>query len=202
MILLALDQAFYQEKVHTALGVEPPDIAVHLSVIDPFIRELGNAIRSEYRMLQLPGSVYLESLASVIAIHLAMTYGGNPLESNACAGLPKHKLNSVLAFISEHITETVPVDELASTVHMSPCHFARMFKQAVGQPPHEYVTARRVEHAKELLRTTDLPLVDVAANVGFQTQAHFTGVFRKQAGVTPRIFRLKWRAGHLRDECA
>jgi AraC family transcriptional regulator len=196
MILLALDEEFYQEKVRMVLGFEPPGIELHFAVIDPLIRELGNAIRSEYHLLHPPGSVYLESLASVIAIHLAATYGRNrPEEFDACAGLPQHKLNCVLAFIKEHIAEAVPVDELAATVHMSPCHFARMFKQAIGQPPHAYVTGRRVERAKELLRTTDLPLVDVAANAGFQTQAHFTGVFGKHAGVTPRIFRLNCRAG-------
>jgi AraC-like DNA-binding protein len=201
LIVLAVDQAFYREKVHTALGFEPPEVALHYAVIDPFIRELGNAIRSEFHVLQLPGSIYLESLASVIAIHLATTYGRSSTESRARIGLPPHKLNCVLSFIKEHIADAVPVDALASTVHMSPCHFARMFKQAVGQPPHVYITGKRMERAKDLLRNTDLPLVDVAASAGFQTQAHFTGVFRKHAGVTPRIFRLNSRAGRLRYAC-
>jgi AraC family transcriptional regulator len=201
MIVLALNQGFYRQKVQTALGFAPPDIALHHSVFDPFIRELGNAIRSEFHMLQLPGDVYLESLASVVAIHLATHYGRSRAESRACIGLPPHKLSRVLAFIKEHIGDAVPVDSLASTVHMSPCHFARMFKHAVGQPPHVYITGKRMERAKELLRNTDLPLVDVAASTGFQTQAHFTGVFRKHAGVTPRTFRLNWRAERLRYAC-
>jgi AraC family transcriptional regulator len=197
MILLALNQAFYREKVHTALGIDAPDIALNYAVMDPLIRELGNAIRTEYRLLHLPGAVYLESLASVIAIHLATNYGRNHVESGVSVGLPRHKLNRVLAFIDEHVADTVPVDELASTVHMSPCHFARMFKQTVGQAPHVYITGQRMERAKELLRNTDLPLVDVAASAGFQTQAHFAGVFRKHAGVTPRMFRLNWRTGYV-----
>ena len=97
----------------------------------------------------------------------------------------------------KHIADAVQVGDLASTVHMSPYHFARAFKQTVGQPPHAYITGQRMERAKDLLRNTDLPLVDVAASAGFQTQAHFTGVFRKHAGVTPRIFRLNGWAGHL-----
>jgi AraC family transcriptional regulator len=77
---------------------------------------------------------------------------------------------------------------------MSTFHFARMFKQATGQPPHVYITLQRMEYAKELLRNSSLPLVDIAASVGFQTQGHFTGVFHRYAGVTPRIFRLNSRA--------
>jgi AraC family transcriptional regulator len=196
MVLLALDQAFYREKARTALGFEPPEIALHYAVVDPLIRELGNTIRSEFRMLQLPSNVYLESLASVVAIHLATNYGRISAEPGVCIGLPPHKLHCVLAFIDDHIAETVQVDDLAATVHMSPCHFARMFKQAVGQPPHVYVLRQRVERAKKLLRNTDLPLVEVAARAGFQTQAHFAGVFRKHAGVTPRFFRLNWLAEH------
>lgn len=202
MVLLALAQPFYEEKVRAALGFEPPDIAPQYAVIDPLIRELGNTIRSEFRLLQQPTSVYLESLASVIAIHLATNYGRSCVEPSAYVGLPPHKLNRVLAFIHEHIAETVPVDHLAATVHMSPCHFARMFKTAVGQPPHVYILGRRMDCAKDLLRNTDLPLVEVAARAGFQTQAHFAGVFRKLVGVTPRIFRLNWLAGCHRDACA
>ena len=56
------------------------------------------------------------------------------------------------------------------------------------------------EHAKGLLRDTELPLVDVAGNVGFQTQGHFTGVFHKVCGVTPRVYRLHCRLARLQND--
>jgi AraC-like DNA-binding protein len=198
MVILALDPAFYRAKVRSALGFAP-GIALHYAVIDPFMRELGNTLRSEFRMLRISGNVYLESLAGVIAVHLAANYGRIHADTDVRTGLPPHKVSRVLAFIREHIAETISVDELAAAVHMSTCHFARMFKQAVRQPPHVYITGQRMEHAKQLLRTSSLPLVDVAAGAGFQTQAHFTSVFRKHAGVTPRIFRLNWQAGPRQD---
>jgi AraC-like DNA-binding protein len=49
---------------------------------------------------------------------------------------------------------------------------------------------QRLEHAKRLLLESNLPLVEVAASAGFQTQAHFTEVFHRHTGVTPRAFRL------------
>jgi AraC-like DNA-binding protein len=200
MVILALDPAFYRAKVRSALGFPPPDIALHYAVIDPFMRELGNKLRSEFRMLRISGNVYLESLAGVIAVHLAANYGRIRADTDVRTGLPPHKVSRVLALIKEHIGETISVDELAAAVHMSTCHFARMFKEAVRQPPHVYITGQRMEHAKQLLRTSNLPLVDVAAGAGFQTQAHFTSVFRRHAGVTPRIFRLNWKAGRPRQD--
>jgi AraC family transcriptional regulator len=115
--------------------------------------------------------------------------------STSRPGLAPHKLKRVLTLINERLAEAIRVRELASTVHMSPYHFTRMFKQATGQPPHVYITAQRMDQAKHLLGTSELSLVEVAATVGYQTQAHFTGVFHKHVGVTPRAFRL-----HCRDE--
>jgi hypothetical protein len=74
-----------------------------------------------------------------------------------------HKLQRALRFIDEHIAAAIPVADLAATAHMSLFHFARMFKEATGVPPHRYITSRRVDRAKSLLTETDLPLVDVAA---------------------------------------
>jgi AraC family transcriptional regulator len=106
----------------------------------------------------------------------------------------------VQAFIREHLADPIRVEQLAAAVHLSPYHFARMFKKATGQPPHTYITMQRMEHAKELLRDSDLPLVEVAASVGFQTQAHFTGVFHRYTGRTPRVYRLNCQAARFQGE--
>jgi len=109
-------------------------------------------------------------------------------------GLAPHKLQQVLCYIEERITQPIGIRDLASEVRMSQFHFARMFKAAVGDPPHEYITRVRMERAKQLLAASDLPLREVATSVGYQTQAHFTGVFHKRVGVTPRTFRVNGSA--------
>jgi AraC family transcriptional regulator len=108
-------------------------------------------------------------------------------------GLAPHKLQKVLMYIEEKLAEPVGVRELASQVHMSPFHFARRFKQAVGTPPHGYITQVRIERAKRLLAGTNLPLIEVATRVGYRTQAHFTGVFHRYVGTTPRAYRVGTR---------
>ena len=108
----------------------------------------------------------------------------------ARGGLAPHKLQKVLIYIDEKLAEPVGVRELASQVHMSPFHFARRFKQAVGTPPHAYITHVRIDRAKRLLAGTNLPLLEVATRVGYRTQAHFTGVFHRYVGTTPRTYRV------------
>ena len=108
-------------------------------------------------------------------------------------GLAPHRLQRVLACIETRLAEHVQVRELADEIHMSPFHFARMFKLSTGYAPHAYLTRQRMERAKELLATTQLPLLEVASQVGYQTQAHFTGVFHRYVGTTPRVYRLQQR---------
>jgi len=109
------------------------------------------------------------------------------------SGLAPHRLQRVLACIETRLAEPIQVRELADEIHMSPFHFARMFKLSTGHAPHAYITRQRMDRAKSLLATTQLPLLEVAARVGYQTQAHFTGVFHRYVGTTPRVYRLQQR---------
>jgi len=108
-------------------------------------------------------------------------------------GLAPHRLKRVLGCIEARLAEPVQVSELASEVHMSPFHFTRMFKLATGHAPHKYLTLRRMERARELLATSDMPIAAIAAAVGYQTQAHFTGVFARHSGATPKVYRVRHR---------
>ena len=81
------------------------------------------------------------------------------------------------------------LSDLAAEAGTSRFHFARAFRNAMGVPPHRYLTLRRIERAKQLLHGTDLSLVDIALAVGFGSQSHFTLRFREAIGTTPRRFR-------------
>jgi AraC family transcriptional regulator len=72
---------------------------------------------------------------------------------------------------------------------MSVYHFARRFKETVGESPHAYVLSRRLARAQHMLRRRDSSLVDVAAACGFSSQAHLTTAFRNAFGATPNTYR-------------
>lgn len=193
-LVLRLGPRFYAERVHAALG-GATRLAARFAAFDPFVRAIASGLLDDLHSGRRPAAAYLEPLGAVLCVHLARHYGVAAPESNSGpCGLPPYRLMRVQAFVREHISEVLQVERLAAEVQMSQYHFARMFKQATGQPPHLYVVMQRVSHAKALLRDTDLPLLEVAEQSGFRTQGHFTGVFHLYTGMTPRTFRVACRA--------
>jgi AraC family transcriptional regulator len=190
-IVIRLDRAFFERKAGE-IGVPGRQLVERHAAVDPFLRAVGDELRREL-LSHGPGASYLESVAAVVAVHLARHYCVVPTATPPYPGLPTRKLGRVQAYITAHFDQTIDVRSLAAVANLSAFHFARMFKRTTGQSPHLYITARRVERAKELLSSGALPLVDVAAKVGFQTQSHFTTVFHQYTGETPRMFRLRRR---------
>jgi AraC-like DNA-binding protein len=78
---------------------------------------------------------------------------------------------------------------MAAVAGLTRMHFAAQFRAATGMRPHDFLLQRRIDRARRLLRDPKLALVDVALSVGFQTQAHFTTVFKRFAGDTPNRWR-------------
>jgi transcriptional regulator GlxA family with amidase domain len=103
--------------------------------------------------------------------------------------LPGYKLRRVQEFIRAKLGEELSLNTLAAVAGLSPFHFNRSFKRATGQTPQHYLTHCRIERAKELLVKDSLSLVDVAASVGFKNQSHFTSVFHRFTGATPKSWR-------------
>jgi AraC-like DNA-binding protein len=119
----------------------------------------------------------------------------DPADGERCRSvraLQKWRLNRVLQYIDENLAAKVTLQHLAAVAGLSRMHFAAQFRAAVGARPHEYLLKRRIERAQELLRQADVSLVDIALTVGFQTQAHFTTVFKRFSGDTPYQWRSAW----------
>jgi len=90
--------------------------------------------------------------------------------------------------------EDWPVERLASVSGVSEAHFARSFKDAFGTPPHRYLLTRRIERAKALLRDTDMPILDIALETGWQSLGTFGRVFRDITGESPSALRAREQA--------
>ena len=88
-------------------------------------------------------------------------------------------------YIDEHLGEDLTLESMAAEVALSPYYFARLFKQAAGISPHQYVIRRRVERAKQLLESQPWTVAQVAAAVGFCDQSHLARHFRRLLGRAP-----------------
>ncbi|KJZ39623.1 AraC family transcriptional regulator [Pseudomonas fluorescens] len=99
------------------------------------------------------------------------------------------RLHAVLVFIREHLGQDLSISTLAGQAGVSPAHFRRLFQRAMGMPPHRYVMNVRLEHARDLLMQTDLPILHVALECGFSSQSHLTAAFKVAHASTPAEYR-------------
>jgi len=107
--------------------------------------------------------------------------------------LPVRRIKLVLDYIEEHLARSITLQQLAALAEVSPRHFERAFRQALGVPPHSYVVQRRVDSARRLLtEQPTLAIHEVAARSGFSSSSHLAAAFRRQTGHTPTSFRRLW----------
>jgi AraC-like DNA-binding protein len=124
----------------------------------------------------------------------ANTVGSNSTAPTfATGGLTPRALQRVGDYIMAHLAENIELQALADIAGLSRFHFARMFKQSAGTPPHHYLMQRRLERAQKLLAESNLSIAQIALESGFSDQSHFTHRFRLHFGITPRSFRRSRR---------
>jgi AraC family transcriptional regulator len=110
--------------------------------------------------------------------------------------IPWGRLRRVIEHIQQNLDKDLTLAELAAVVYMSPYHFARLFKCSTGLPPHRFVIRQRIARASAFLATRELSIAQISQMVGFATPSHFTTVFRRVTGITPRGYRT----GCLRED--
>jgi AraC family transcriptional regulator len=115
-----------------------------------------------------------------------MTALGTSADGHA---LPRCRLRRVTEYIQQNLDKKLTLAELAAVVCMSPYHFAHLFKDSTGVPPHRFVVRQRIARARLVLTTRELSIAQISRMVGFRTPSHFTTVFRRVLGMTPRAFR-------------
>ena len=165
----------------------------HADLVDPRVVALVSAVNAERAAGFPSGRLFLDSVEQALALSLVDGYAvRRPLPTVYRGGLAPARLRKVTAFVHAKIDEDLTLDQMADAVNLSVAHFSQMFRKSTGQSPHQFVLHSRVERAKELLRTADTRVLDVAVACGFKTQQHFARVFRQMCGVTPTEYRYEY----------
>lgn len=188
LMLFYIQPQFFTRAAQEAKIQDTASITAQCTATDPFIQQLGMAFRSTLQRNPEPGSLYLDSLATVLAVHLLDRYSIQPVQFPKDR-LSKPKLDQVLDYIHSHLDQPIKLGDLARLLEISQYYFCRLFKRSVGIPPYQYVLQQRIERAKQLLRQPHIKIVDVALQCGFSNQSHLTKLFHQFTGITPKHYQ-------------
>jgi two-component system response regulator YesN len=102
----------------------------------------------------------------------------------------RNLLTQAIRFIDKHYSEeSISLNRVARKVNISPNYFSAIFSQEIGQTFIEYLTGKRIDEAKRMLRQTDMRSSEVAIAVGYRDPHYFSFVFKKVSGLTPNEYR-------------
>ncbi|MGL5259996.1 MAG: PocR ligand-binding domain-containing protein [Lachnospiraceae bacterium] len=125
--------------------------------------------------------------------HLPHIASIESLSSNTFTKLDGISINSLLYpaidYIYHHKNETVSLEKASTLCNISKSYFSRIFHKTTGTNYTTYIATKKIEWAKDLLRTTTLSIFEISEQLGFSDPGYFIKVFKKQEGITPAIFR-------------
>ena len=159
---------------------------------DEISRNIGMTMANVVKSEPMRGDrLLIDSLSHALSIRLLQLVHHKTVTAESHSSISAHRLRRVMDYIEENLHRTIHLNELAGCAALSPYHFSREFRTAVGQSPLRCVWKRRVERAKFLLKNKDLPISIVAIDCGFSSQSHMTTVFKRETGFTPSQYRAQ-----------
>ncbi|MGI6112269.1 MAG: AraC family transcriptional regulator [Bilifractor sp.] len=109
-------------------------------------------------------------------------------------GMMPDFIRKALKIIETRYVEDLSLDDLSAELGVNKYYFAHEFRTYTGTPPREYIITERINHAKEMLKFTDMSVDEIAGRCGFHQTSHFINLFKKHERETPLKYRNKW--GH------
>jgi AraC family transcriptional regulator len=160
------------------------------------VAKLVETARRELERDQEAAKASLVTASHILQAEIERCSGAN---GSARGGLAAWQILRVRAYIDGNLHRTIHIRDLSAVARRSPAHFSRKFKLSVGESPHAYVVARRLQRACHLMMTSAASLSEIALSVGFSDQAHLCRLFRQSFGQSPANWR---REREIPDEVA
>jgi AraC-like DNA-binding protein len=133
--------------------------------------------------------VGLDEVGQVFASRFVEVVSGRPHRPVATPARDRRRAVETALWIDAHSHQQIDLEQAAGQAGISPFHFLRLFSNVLGVTPHQYLVRSRLRHAARLLADNDIPITDVAYDVGFGDLSNFVRTFHRAAGVSPRRFR-------------
>lgn len=150
-----------------------------ISLLDAAVNQLPARVREAHCMI-------VEALSRLRRVNVPNLT--EPMSSRK-GGLVAWQVRRIREYINDHIAGRILVADLCTLLELSEGHFSRSFRVTFGQPPHAFVSRRRLELAAHHMVHTDASLSEIALLCGFADQAHLCRRFRQVSGQTPAAWR-------------
>lgn len=164
-------------------------IAECLGAFDPRLATLVETFDCEMRQGIAGYALYAEAVLTQIVICLLRHHSMVRTTGRGSGSLRRAVERRLNDYIEANLQRDISLSALADLADLKPAQFSKLFKATFGFSPYQYVLRRRVEWAKTLLRDGKLGIAEVAVEVGFAHQAHFTTMFKRVCGTTPAAYR-------------
>jgi len=131
----------------------------------------------------------LDEIGQVLASRLVEVVSGKVRRSGPDAARDRRRAVETALWIDANSHKPINLEDAAAEAGISPFHFLRLFSQALGVTPHQYLVRSRLRHAARRLTEDDAPITDIAYDVGFADLSNFVRTFHRAAGASPLKFR-------------
>jgi AraC family transcriptional regulator len=182
-------QAYMEQAADELLKRSSSEIISAPCAVDPVILSMGKVLRGELLQGPIRDQLLVEAVGVVLTGHLVRRWSAQPILRQVKGQLSARQIRNTLDIIENSMASGIRVRDLAKQIGLGTHQFTRLFRQTMDCSPYRFVMLRRVERARFLLETTPLPLVEIAFELGFVSQSHFTSAFHREMRTTPQAYR-------------
>ena len=188
-VYLMVDDEYLAHIVQHGMGLDRFALHRRLQFRDPFLAQLSRQLLAAAGSRHALGLLYVESLINALCHHLLEHHATYEQHLPAGGRLTAAVLARIDAYLEAHADAPVTLETLAGLANLSVFHFARLFKQATGVAPYQYVLRWKIRRAQQLLRLGHAPVAAISDALGFASPANFSAAFKRAVGCSPQEFQ-------------
>jgi AraC-like DNA-binding protein len=177
---------FFSEELVDALGGRREVWQVGATPPLPELMVLGELAQSA---ADGSSDLGLDEIGQILAGRFVELVSGKARQSASPTARDRRRAVETALWIDEHSDSQLDLDDASRQAGLSPFHFLRLFSRVLGVTPHQYLLRSRLRRAARLLTDDDIPVTDIAYDVGFGDLSNFVRTFHRAAGVSPSRFR-------------
>ncbi|NEQ53656.1 MAG: helix-turn-helix transcriptional regulator [Leptolyngbya sp. SIO3F4] len=188
---LQLKSEAISQSVSEVFDTRQFDLSPQFGLTDPLLESILRHFAQEVTTDSSLDRLYVDSLSNTLFVHLLQRYATRKTELPEYRdGLSRYQLRRAIGYIESHLEQDIKLADIAGLLGMSQYYFCRLFRQSMGVSPYKYVTQKRIERAKRLLRQSQqMSIAEIALDCGFTNQSALCKHFRKLTGTTPKAYR-------------